>query len=258
MVQDHTEVHRVVLPYRAWDLLGHDRQGTGAHAAAPVGALLRQQRNRAAAAEPTTNRASCCRSCSTSTSCSTASRATGKADDAWVDQFSKTIFEVHAGAGRRGRGRGAGGRHVARGHRRSDHARGESAHPARHGPHAATWKSNGKPHGQRAWRLHRRPRLRLRERLAQHGARRQRAELLRQPHPRRLSGGARPRRARRRFPRTGSRCPWSAHVKAVKTTDPDGLLREADEAIRGNLQARAAAVIHRYGELGHDPRGPST
>jgi len=37
--------------------------------------------------------------------------------------------------------------------------------------------------------------------------------------------------------------------------DPKGLLREAEEAIRGNLQGHAAAVIGRYGELGHDPRG---
>ena len=29
---------------------------------------------------------------------------------------------------------------------------------------------------------------------------------------------------------------------------------EADEAIRGNLQAKAGAVVHRYGELGHAPR----
>jgi hypothetical protein len=32
------------------------------------------------------------------------------------------------------------------------------------------------------------------------------------------------------------------------------LLRELDEAIRGNLQARATAVTHRYGQLGHAPR----
>jgi len=44
------------------------------------------------------------------------------------------------------------------------------------------------------------------------------------------------------------------HLKQVKATDPTGLLREAEEAIRGNLQAHAAAIIHRYGELGHDPR----
>jgi hypothetical protein len=39
-----------------------------------------------------------------------------------------------------------------------------------------------------------------------------------------------------------------------KLTDADVILREADEAIRGNLQARAAALIHRYGELGHEAR----
>jgi hypothetical protein len=39
-----------------------------------------------------------------------------------------------------------------------------------------------------------------------------------------------------------------------KITDADTLLREADEAIRGNLQGKASAAVHRYGELGHAPR----
>ena len=43
-------------------------------------------------------------------------------------------------------------------------------------------------------------------------------------------------------------------IGEIKATEPEALLREADEAIRGNLQARASAVIHRYGELGHPPR----
>ena len=30
--------------------------------------------------------------------------------------------------------------------------------------------------------------------------------------------------------------------------------RETDEAIRGNLQVRASALVHRYGQLGHAPR----
>lgn len=42
--------------------------------------------------------------------------------------------------------------------------------------------------------------------------------------------------------------------QAGKLTDADTLLREADEAIRGNLQARASALVHRYGELGYAPR----
>jgi hypothetical protein len=48
--------------------------------------------------------------------------------------------------------------------------------------------------------------------------------------------------------------PLARHVESVKTTDPGGLLGELDEAVRGNLQARAAAVVQRYGQLGHDSR----
>ena len=48
--------------------------------------------------------------------------------------------------------------------------------------------------------------------------------------------------------------PLPGQVERVKPTDAAALLGEAEEAIRGNLQARAAAVIHRYGELGHDAR----
>jgi hypothetical protein len=48
--------------------------------------------------------------------------------------------------------------------------------------------------------------------------------------------------------------PLEAHVNQIKTTDPEGLLKEADEAVRGNLQARASATIAKYGQLGHDPR----
>jgi hypothetical protein len=48
--------------------------------------------------------------------------------------------------------------------------------------------------------------------------------------------------------------PLAHHLDQIKATDPDALLREADEAIRGNLQARAAALVQRYGDLGHPPR----
>ena len=34
-----------------------------------------------------------------------------------------------------------------------------------------------------------------------------------------------------------------------------GSSKDLDEAIRGNLQGRASGVVHRYGELGNDPRG---
>jgi len=48
--------------------------------------------------------------------------------------------------------------------------------------------------------------------------------------------------------------PTTRHLGEIKAADAEGLLREADEAIRGNLQAKAVAVLHRYGELGHPPR----
>ena len=40
----------------------------------------------------------------------------------------------------------------------------------------------------------------------------------------------------------------------IKATTAEALLREADDAIRQNLQAQAAALVSRYGELGHAPR----
>jgi hypothetical protein len=48
--------------------------------------------------------------------------------------------------------------------------------------------------------------------------------------------------------------PVQYHLESVKSTEPDALLRETDEAIRGNLQAKAAAIVHKYGQLGHAPR----
>ena len=45
--------------------------------------------------------------------------------------------------------------------------------------------------------------------------------------------------------------PLKNHLNGLKTTDAAQLLREAEEAIRGNLQARAAALIHHYGQQGH-------
>lgn len=48
--------------------------------------------------------------------------------------------------------------------------------------------------------------------------------------------------------------PLPQHVSAIKTTDPNELLHQAEDAIRGNMQAHACAIVHRYGELGHPPR----
>jgi hypothetical protein len=48
--------------------------------------------------------------------------------------------------------------------------------------------------------------------------------------------------------------PIQSQLEQIKITEADALLREADDAIRQNLQARAAAIVSRYGELGHAPR----
>ncbi|HXJ72607.1 MAG TPA: hypothetical protein VNM37_07130, partial [Candidatus Dormibacteraeota bacterium] len=48
--------------------------------------------------------------------------------------------------------------------------------------------------------------------------------------------------------------PVKWHLDQIKTATAEGLLKEADEAIRQNLQGHAAALVHRYGELGYAPR----
>ncbi len=51
--------------------------------------------------------------------------------------------------------------------------------------------------------------------------------------------------------------PVPGHVDRLKgTTDPAILLRELDVAVRDSLQGRAAAVVHRYGELAPDRPRP--
>jgi hypothetical protein len=48
--------------------------------------------------------------------------------------------------------------------------------------------------------------------------------------------------------------PFAEHREAVRGVEPDALLPEAEAAIRANDQARACALIHRYGELGKPER----
>ncbi|HTG43834.1 MAG TPA: hypothetical protein VK633_04820, partial [Verrucomicrobiae bacterium] len=44
--------------------------------------------------------------------------------------------------------------------------------------------------------------------------------------------------------------PLEQNLANISAKDPVQLLREMDEAIRSNLQARVSALVHRYGELG--------
>lgn len=48
--------------------------------------------------------------------------------------------------------------------------------------------------------------------------------------------------------------PLKVHIDGIKSEKPIELLAQMEDAIRGNLQARAAAIAHRYGQLGHASR----
>jgi hypothetical protein len=43
-------------------------------------------------------------------------------------------------------------------------------------------------------------------------------------------------------------------VEKIKAKDAEALLRDAEDAIKQRDQARASAVVQRYGELGHPER----
>src|SRR5262245_29302905 len=48
--------------------------------------------------------------------------------------------------------------------------------------------------------------------------------------------------------------PWAEHLEAIKGKDEKSLLGEAEAAIKGKDQNRAAAAIHRYATMGLSPR----
>jgi hypothetical protein len=48
--------------------------------------------------------------------------------------------------------------------------------------------------------------------------------------------------------------PFAEHREKIRDVSPDALLPEAEAAIKANDQARACALIHRYGELGRPAR----
>jgi hypothetical protein len=54
--------------------------------------------------------------------------------------------------------------------------------------------------------------------------------------------------------KTSEPLPLGASINRLSAKDPDGLLREAEESIKGNLQARACAAVHQYLELGQPAR----
>jgi len=250
-VQEQTEVHRVVLPYRAWDLLGLIGREQ-AHT------LLRQS----------------VRYCVQAESWSHTSKweeprtllpklleqhklldrapGTRTAEDKWVDELSQTFFkstpeqaaEAAAAALAEGFAPAAIGEAISLAANQlvlRDHGRPPQA------------ESPGKPvgsvHGDSigvhasdsacAWRN-----------LARVSNARNTFSCL-------ILGAYQV--ALDRSARGGDFLNWQPvpdkwHLGQIRSTEANALLREADEAIRQNLQTQAAAIVSRYGELGHAPR----
>ncbi len=250
-VEDATEVHRVVLPYRAWDLLGIIGMEQ-AHT------LLRQSVRYCVKAESWPKSAARDEPRSILPRLleehHLLDRTPGdrEAGDAWVDELSQGIFqstpEQAAGAAAAALAEGispesvgeaislAANQLVLRDHGRPprEEVAGKpvgSVHGDSIGVHAAD--------SANAWRN-----------LARVGNARNCFACL-------ILGACQV--AIDRTARGGDFLNWQPlpvpwHVEHLNEGTPEGLLQRLDDAIRGNLQAMASAVVHRYGSLGQDSR----
>jgi hypothetical protein len=250
-VEDDTEVHRVVLPYRAWDLLGLIGK-EHAHT------LLRQSVRYCVKAEswPRTGQADEPRSLLPKLleqhRLLDHAPGTRGAEDKWVDELSQAIFkstpeqaaEAAASALAEGFSPADVGEAISlaanqlilrdRGRTPREEVPGKplgSVHGDSIGVHASDSAC--------AWRN-----------LARVSNARNTFACL-------ILGAyqvARDRTARGGDFLNWEPLPLKSHLDQLKGTEAEALLQEAEEAIRQNLQARAAAIVHRYGELGHAPR----
>jgi len=250
-VQDNTEVHRVVLPYRAWallDVVGREQAHT----------LLRQSVRYCVKAESWQHNAkwdeprSLLPKLLEQHKLLNRQPGTRVAEDGWVDQMSQTIFkstpEQAAEAVAAALAEGMSPADVSEAVSLAANQlvlRDQGRPPSSESP----GKPVGSVHGDsigvhacdsaNAWRNMARV----------SNARNTFACLI-------LSGY---QVALDRTARGGDFLNWQPlpvawHLNEVKTTDAQTLLREAEEAIRGNLQAKVSAIVHKYGELGHPPR----
>src|SRR6266480_7159478 len=250
-VQDNTEVHRVVLPYRAWDLLGligKDQAHT----------LLRQSVRYCVKAESWQHSGNWDEPRTLLPKMLQEHKLLGrspgerKAEDSWVEQMSQTIFkstpdqaaDAVAAALAEGISPTAVGEAVSlaanqlilrdMGRTPRDEVAGKplgSVHGDSIGVHASDSAC--------AWRN-----------LA-------RASNARNTFACLILGAyqvALDRTARGGDFLNWEPLPLKRHLDQIKSENADSHLREADEAIRQNLQAHAAAIVHRYGEFVYSPR----
>ena len=245
-VQDETEVHRVVLPYRAWDLLGLIGQEEAT-------TLLRQSLRYCVKAEGRWTRKEpreLLPKMLEEHKLLDRPLGTRAAEDKWVDELSQTIFRaspeqaaaVAAAALAEGMAPDTIGEAISlaanqlilrdQGRTPRDEIAGKpmgSVHGDSIGVHACDSAS--------AWRN-----------LARVARARNTYSCL-------ILGAYQV--ALDRVNRGGDFLTWeplplARHVNEVKSTTRDELLRDLDEAIRGNLQGRASGIVQRYGQLGFD------
>jgi hypothetical protein len=254
-VQDNTEVHRVVMPYRAWDLLGiigRDHAHT----------LLRQSIHYCIKAEgyPRNDSLNEPRTLlprlldEHKLPGQTGSGAPRTVDDKWVEDFSQTLFKSTPGQAAE-----AAAASLAEGI--DPEAIGQAITLAanqlvlRDMGRPPSGESQGKPvgsvHGDsigvhasdsaNAWRN-----------LARvSNARNRCASLILGAYQVALD-----RQARGGDFLNWNPLPYGWQYEQIRArSDRAPMLNELDEAIRGNLQARASALVHRFGELGGEP-GP--
>ena len=246
MIQDDLNVHRVVLAWRAWevlDFIGKDHARDMLRQTVRFCSDPRHSSRRSTPSRP------CCPDCSTRTSCSRPTPGSKKVDDAWVEKLARDGLLRPAGEGRRDGGGGAGGRGRSRRGQRGDLAGGDDAGAGRPGP------------------ARRSGRHRTSRRAASTATR-----SACTPATRPTAGGTSPRwpAPRNTFAsliaaayhtagqagrQMSKPYPLAEDVEKVEAKDGDeadrGML---DEALRGKDQRRAAAVAARYGELGHDAK----
>jgi hypothetical protein len=251
-VQDHTDVHRVVLPYRSWDLLGLIGY-EHAHA------LLRQslhfcvksernERHDAWTDEPRTLLPKLLDQHKLVGS----PAGTRAADNAWVEAMSKTIFESSPAAA-------ADAAAAALAEGMTYAAVGEAISLAanqlilrdvgRTASQVLPYKPQGSVHGDsigvhacdsaNAWR----------NMVEACNRRNAVASLILGAYQVALD----------RVQRGGDFLHWQPlphadHLEQVRQVAADNLLAEAESAIRGNDQARACALVHRYGALNRPAR----
>jgi hypothetical protein len=250
-VEDAADVHRVVMPYRAWDLMGIIGREQ-AHV------LLRQSVRYCINTE-TPNSIQHFGSVRTLVPrlldqhrLLGRPRGTRQPDDAWVERMSRTIFE-----GTPERSADAVAAALAEG--MTSDAVGEAITLA---ANQLVLRDNGRPQNQSAPN---RPAGSVHgDSIGVHGCDSANAwrNMARVSNDRNrvvclILGGWQV--AHDRASRGGDFLTWEPYPRAearerVTAREPDALLRQTEEAIRANDQALASAAAHRYGELGHAPR----